>query len=192
MFYNSGDTYSSGIRDAFVAKAAELKLEVVDEESFKDDSQTSFHQPADQGQACRRHDDLCADLLHPASVLLKNAKDMGYDVKMMGCDGMDGILGVEGFDTSLAEGLCLMTPFSADEDKNADFVGAYKDAYGEVPRPVRRRRLRRGPRGLALALAEAGLGVDADPTEVAAKLPEAMTKITVEGLTGTPHLERQG
>ncbi|MFR7670888.1 MAG: hypothetical protein ACLU0O_09590 [Collinsella sp.] len=23
----------------------------------------------------------------PASVLLKNAKDMGYDVKMMGCDG---------------------------------------------------------------------------------------------------------
>ena len=30
----------------------------------------------------------------PASVLLKNAKDMGYDVKMMGCDGMDGILGV--------------------------------------------------------------------------------------------------
>ena len=69
----------------------------------------------------------------PASVLLANANEMGYDVKMMGCDGMDGILGVEGFDTSLAEGLYLMTPFSADEEKNADFVAAYKDAYDEVP-----------------------------------------------------------
>lgn len=52
---------------------------------------------------------------------------------MMGCDGMDGILGVEGFDTSLAEGLLLMTPFSADDEKNADFVNAYKDKYGDTP-----------------------------------------------------------
>ena len=30
------------------------------------------------------------------------------------CDGMDGILAIEGFDTSLAEGLMLLTPFNAD------------------------------------------------------------------------------
>lgn len=54
----------------------------------------------------------------PASVLLKNAKDMGYDMTLMGTDGMDGLLSVEGFDT-LAEGVLLMTPFSADDEKNA-------------------------------------------------------------------------
>ena len=42
LFYNSGDAYSSGIADSFKAQAAESKLEVVDEETFKDDSATSF------------------------------------------------------------------------------------------------------------------------------------------------------
>ena len=160
VFYNSGDTYSSGIRDAFVAKAEELKLNIVDEETFKDDSATSFTNQ------------------------LTNANEMGYDVKMMGCDGMDGILGVEGFDTSLAEGLYLMTPFSADEEKNADFVAAYKDAYDEVPDQFAADAYD-AVHAVSLALAEAGLGADADPADVVAKLPEAMTKITVEGLTGT-------
>lgn len=184
VFYNSGDTYSSGIRDAFVAKADELKLEIVDEESFKDDSATSFTnqltKAKDKGATM-----IFAPIYYtPASVLLANAEEMGYEVKMMGCDGMDGILGVEGFDTALAEGLYLMTPFSADEERNADFVNAYKDAYGEVPDQFAADAYD-AVHAVALALEEAGLGADADPTEVASKLPEAMTKITVEGLTGT-------
>ena len=36
LFYNSGDAYSSGIADSFKAQAAESKLEIVDEETFKD------------------------------------------------------------------------------------------------------------------------------------------------------------
>ncbi len=50
---------------------------------------------------------------------------------LMGTDGMDGSP-VEGFDTSLAEGVLLMTPFSADDEKDADFVKAHQfaaDAY---------------------------------------------------------------
>ncbi|MDO4437760.1 MAG: ABC transporter substrate-binding protein [Coriobacteriaceae bacterium] len=184
VFYNSGDTYSSGIRDAFMEKAEELKLEIVDEETFKDDSQTSFTtqltKAKDKGATM-----IFAPIYYtPASVLLANAKDMGYDVKMMGCDGMDGILGVEGFDTSLAEGLYLMTPFSADDPKNEEFVTAYKDAYGETPDQFAADAYD-SVHAVALALAEAGLAADADPTEVAEALPEAMTKITVEGLTGT-------
>ena len=37
---------------------------------------------------------------------------------------------------------------------------------------------------VAEAVKEAGLGVDADPTEVGEKLSKAMLKITVDGLTG--------
>lgn len=184
VFYNSGDTYSSGIRDAFVAKAKELQLDIVDEEAFKDDSQTSFTNQLttakDKGATM-----IFAPIYYtPASVLLRNAADMGYEVKMIGCDGMDGILGVEGFDTSLAEGLYLMTPFSADDPANAEFVSEYQDTYGETPDQFAADAYD-CVHAIAMALVEAGLAADADPAEVAEKLPEAMLNITVEGLTGT-------
>ena len=183
VFYNAGDTYSSGVRDAFAAEAESLKLEIVDEETFKDDSATSFTnqltKAKDKGATM-----IFAPIYYtPASVLLTNAKDMGYDVKMMGCDGMDGILGVEGFDASIAEGLYLLTPFSADDPKNADFVKAYQDKFGELPDQFAADAYD-SVHAVALAAAEAGLTADSDPSEVADKLPEAMTKIQVDGLTG--------
>ena len=53
---------------------------------------------------------------------------MGYEPAFFGVDGMDGILGVENFDTSLAEGVMLLTPFAADADdeKTKAFVSTYK------------------------------------------------------------------
>ena len=63
-------------------------------------------------------------------------------------------------------------------------MAAYKEAYGEVPDQFAADAYD-SVHAVALALAEIGLGADADPAEVADALPEAMTKITVEGLTGT-------
>ena len=183
LFYNSGDTYSSGVADAFAEQAKESKLDIVDTETFKDDSSTSFTNQLTKAKEAGATLIFAPIYYTPASVLLKNAKDMGYDVKMMGCDGMDGILGVEGFDTSLAEGLLLMTPFSADDEKNADFVNAYKDKYGDTPDQFAADAYD-GVHAVAEAVREAGLGVDADPTEAAEKLSKAMLKITVDGLTG--------
>ena len=42
LFYNSGDTCSSGVADAFAEQAKASKLNIVDTETFKDDSATSF------------------------------------------------------------------------------------------------------------------------------------------------------
>lgn len=184
VFYNSGDPYSAGIRDAFVAKAEELKLTIVDEESFKDDSQTSFTNQLTKAKDAGATMIFAPIYYTPASVLLTNAGEMGYAVKMMGCDGMDGILGVEGFDTALAEGLYLMTPFSADDEKNADFVSAYKDAYDEIPDQFAADAYD-AVHAIVMAMGEAGLAADADPAEIAEKLPAAVASITVEGLTGT-------
>lgn len=58
------------------------------------------------------------------------------DIKKFGVDGMDGILGVENFDTSLAEGVMLLTPFSvtSEDEKSKAFVEAYEAANkNEVP-----------------------------------------------------------
>ena len=60
---------------------------------------------------------------------------MQYEPTFFGCDGLDGILGVDGFDKSLAEGVMLLTPFAADDmaQSTQDFVAKYKEAYGETP-----------------------------------------------------------
>lgn len=60
---------------------------------------------------------------------------MGYAPKFFGCDGMDGILQVENFDTKLAEDLMLLTPFAADaqDELTQKFVTSYKENYGETP-----------------------------------------------------------
>ena len=71
----------------------------------------------------------------PASLILNQAKTMNYAPVFFGCDGMDGILDMEGFEVSLAENLMLMTPFNAwgEDDRTVKFVEAYKNAYGTVP-----------------------------------------------------------
>ena len=119
----------------------------------------------------------------PASVLLKNAKDMGYDMTLMGTDGMDGLLSVEGFDTSLAEGVLLMTPFSADDEKNADFVKAYKDAYDETPNQFAADAYD-CVHAIVEAIDKAGIDITADGADIAGDLAKAMRKIKIEGLTG--------
>ena len=60
---------------------------------------------------------------------------MSYDVKFFGVDGMDGILSLEGFDTSLAEGVMLLTPFSADatDDATVSFVTKYQEKFSDIP-----------------------------------------------------------
>ena len=183
LFYNSGDAYSSGIADSFKAQAAESKLEIVDEETFKDDSSTSFTNQLTKAKEAGATLIFAPIYYTPASVLLKNAKDMGYDMTLMGTDGMDGLLSVEGFDTSLAEGVLLMTPFSADDEKNADFVKAYKDAYDETPNQFAADAYD-CVHAIAEAIDRAGIDISADGADIAGDLAKAMRKIKIEGLTG--------
>ncbi len=135
VIYKSDDVYSSGVNDKFAAQAAANGLNVVYSGAFTDDSSTDF---STQLTAAK---DAGADLVflpiyyQPASIILKQASDMGYAPVFFGVDGMDGILTMEGFDTSLAEGLYLLTPFAADAEDAATkhFVEAYQKAYGETP-----------------------------------------------------------
>ena len=135
VIYKNDDVYSTGIYNSFAAKAQELGLNIVSTTTFTTDSQTDFSvQIADAK-------DNGADLIFlpmyydAASLILTQADAIGYAPKFFGVDGMDGILGVEGFDTALAEGVMLLTPFNADaEDQlTKDFVAKYQDTYGEIP-----------------------------------------------------------
>jgi len=135
VIYNNGDAYSTGIAEAFIAEAAELGLEVVATQTYPDDKTTDY---TVQLNACK---DAGADLVFlpiyytPASLILGQAKQMGYAPTFFGGDGMDGMLDMEGFDKSLAEGLLLMTPFnaSATDERTKTFVEAYQSAHGILP-----------------------------------------------------------
>lgn len=134
IIYNNADAYSTGIYQTFKAKAAELGLEIVSETTFTDDT-TDFS--VQVGDAQSNGADLVFLPIYytPASLILKQADSIGYEPKFFGVDGMDGILTIEGFDTSLAEGVMLLTPFSADatDDLTKNFVEKFTEKYGEVP-----------------------------------------------------------
>ena len=137
MIYDSSDAYSAGIAAGFLAKAEELNLNVaVDNAAFTADTKADL---STQVTMCK---DAGCDLVFlpfyysEASQVLTYANTIGYAPTFFGCDGMDGILTVEGFDASLAEGLVLMTPFDANatDAETVSFVEKFKAANdGLVP-----------------------------------------------------------
>ena len=135
VIYNNGDAYSTGIYTAFQSTADEIGLEIVTVQTFPDDTNTDFNVQLTAAK------DAGADLVFmpiyytPAALILSQAKSMGYAPTFFGCDGMDGILDLEGFDVSLAEGLMLMTPFNAwgEDERTQTFVSEYEAAYGGIP-----------------------------------------------------------
>ena len=135
IIYKNDDVYSSGIYEKFKAEAEAKGLNIVSTTTFTSSSATDFSVQLGEAKAAG------ADLLflpiyyQPASLILQQAKSMGYAPKFFGVDGMDGILTLEGFDTSLAEGVMLLTPFNADaeDEKTQSFVTKYKEQFGDVP-----------------------------------------------------------
>ena len=132
IIYKNDDQYSIGIRDNFKAEADSRGMDIVYEGTFTEASQTDFNVQLAGAQSAG------ADLLFlpiyytPASVILTQANAMGYAPTFFGVDGMDGILTMEGFDPSLAEGLMLLTPFSATVPETQSFVEAYTAANDGV------------------------------------------------------------
>lgn len=135
VIYNNSDAYSTGIYQKFQSEAGELGLNIVCVKTFTDDSATDFTSQLNEIKAAE------ADLVFlpiyytPASLILAQADKMQYAPKFFGVDGMDGILTLENFDTSLAEDVMLLTPFTADaeDELTKNFVTKYKAKMGDVP-----------------------------------------------------------
>lgn len=185
IIYQSDEVYSVGIRDTFVEEAEAKGLDIVVEQTFTADNRNDF---SVQLNACR---DAGADLLFlpiyytPASLILTQANQMGYAPKIFGVDGMDGILTVENFDTSLAEGVMLLTPFNADatDEATVNFVTKYEEAYGETPNQFAADAYD-CIYAYKLALETAGCTPDMSASELCDAMLETFPSITFEGLTG--------
>lgn len=185
VIYDSSDVYSSGIYEKFASEAANHGLDIVAAEAFTADSNKDFSTQLQKAK------DAGADLVFlpiyytEASLILNQANTMGYAPKFFGCDGMDGILQVDNFDTKLAEGLMLLTPFAADADDELTqkFVTAYKEKYGETPIQFAADAYD-AIYAIKAAAEEAGITPETSASDTCDKIKEAMLKITVNGLTG--------
>ena len=126
IIYNISDDYSTTIAQSFKEEAEKIGLTIVSETTF-------IEGDPDYSTQVLKAKEAGADLVFlpiyygPASLILRAAKDIDYAPVFFGVDGMDGILTLENFDTSLAEGVILLTPFSAydTDEKVVSFVNKY-------------------------------------------------------------------
>ena len=185
VIYKSDDVYSTGILEQFKTEAQAKGLEIVTEQAFTEDTQNDF---SVQLNACKSAG---ADLLFlpiyytPASLILTQANQMVYAPNFFGVDGMDGVLSVENFDTTLAEGVMLLTPFNADatDDATVSFVTKYKEKYGETPNQFAADAYD-CIYAYKLALETAGCTPDMSASELCDAMIETFPTITFTGLTG--------
>lgn len=187
IIYDSSDPYSTGIYTAFMAKAQELGLNiVVSDASFTADNKSDL---STQVTKCQ---EAGADLVflpiyyNEASQILIAADRIGYKPTFFGCDGMDGILGVEGFDTSLADGLMMLCPFSAfgDDETTTTFVNAYKAAYNDETPNQFAADAYDCVYAIYQALQDGAISPDMSSTEMCEALTTAFTTMTFNGTTG--------
>ena len=185
VIYRNDDAYSQGIRDTFVKEATDKgAFEVVYQGTFTNDTASDFSVQLAGAQNAGADLVFLPIYYQPASIIFSQAKAMGYAPTFFGVDGMDGILTMPGFDASLAEGLMLMTPFSATDEANQAFVDAYTAAYGTEPNQFAADAYD-GVYIVKAALEAAGCTADMSNEEICDALVSAMTSLKFTGLTGT-------
>lgn len=185
VIYNSSDTYSSGVYQKFAEQAKTLGLDIVAAEAFTADSKTDFSVQLQKAKDAGAELVFLPIYYQEASLILAQANKMGFAPKWFGCDGMDGLLALDGFDAALAENLMFLTPFTADAEDEAtqkfvsDFEATFKgtpnqfaaDAYDCVY-------------VIKEAAEKAELTPDMSVSDMSDALKKAMTEIKVDRMTG--------
>lgn len=185
VIYDSSDVYSSGIAAAFTEEAEAKGIEVVAEEAFTADSRTDFSTQLQKAQSAGAELIFLPIYYTEASIILTQADSMGYDVDFFGCDGLDGLLGVKNFNQELAEGVMLLTPFAADAKDEATqaFVSKFQESYSELPNQFAADAYD-AIYAIKAAIEQSGATPDMSVSELGTALSEAMTSVSIDGLTG--------
>ncbi|MCI8893409.1 MAG: ABC transporter substrate-binding protein [Lachnospiraceae bacterium] len=185
IIYDSSDVYSSGIHDSFKREAETRGLEIVSDEAFTADSKTDFTTQLQKAKDGGAELVFLPFYYQEAALVLTQADAMGYDPIFFGVDGMDGILGAKNFNTELAEGVMLLTPFAADSQDEATkaFVEKYQAEYGEIPIQFAADAYD-AIYIMKAAIEKAGATPDMSASDICDAIKTAMTEISYNGLTG--------
>ncbi|MCI7149356.1 ABC transporter substrate-binding protein [bacterium] len=184
VIYDSSDVYSTGIYEAFVKEAANQDFEVVAAEAFTSESKTDFSVQLQKAKDSGAELVFLPFYYSEASLVLKQAAGMNYNPIFFGCDGMDGILAVEGFDANLANNLMFLSPFTPTSTDEAiqKFVTAFKDKYGDTPNQFAADAYD-GIYAMKAAMEKADVKPGMASSDVCDGLKSAMVEIEIDGVT---------
>jgi len=186
IIYDSSDIYSSGNQATFKEEAVKRGLEIVADEAFTSDNKTDFNVQIQKAMDAGAELVFLPIYYQEAALILQQAAAIDYKPIFFGCDGLDGILNVENFDTSLAEGVILLSPFAAVEgieEKTTKFVKDYKAAYGEAPNQFAADAYD-AICIIKAAIEKSGAKPDMSIKELGDKLRAAILELEFSGLTG--------
>ena len=185
VIYNSSDTYSTGIYQSFATEAQTRGLEIVSAEAYTSDSNSDFSVQIQKAKDAGAELVFLPIYYSDASLILAQADRAGFDPIWFGVDGMDGILGVDEFDTALAEGVMFLTPFTPTSDDEAvqKFVASYEEEFGSTP-------IQFAADAydcmyvLKDAIEQADITPDMSISDICDAMKTAMTQVTYDGVTG--------
>ncbi|MDF2845801.1 MAG: putative secreted protein [Herbinix sp.] len=186
VIYDSSDVYSTGIYEKFAEEAKNQAFEVVEVQAFTSESNSDFSVQIQKAKDAGAELVFLPIYYKEAALILQQAASLDYAPTFFGCDGLDGILTVENFDTALADGVMLLTPFAADATDAATtkFVADYKAAYNnEVPTQFAADAYD-AIYILKAAIEKGDVTPDMSIADINEALKTAMTQIQVDGLTG--------
>lgn len=184
VVYDKSSSYSVGVFRGFSDRAHKIDLEMVVIEGFSKEDNNDF------SGVIKDIIDSKADLVflpiyyQQASTFLKQASNMGCKAKYLGCDGMEGILEVEGFDAKYAEGLMYLTPY-VEGDMSFDaitFSRKYEEVYGRKPSQFAADAYD-AVYVIKMAAEEAGVTVNMSPEKMCEAMVGVMSVIQFEGIT---------
>lgn len=184
VIYNNSDPYSTGVKDAFNAEVANLGGEIVANEAFEEKA-VDFSTQLTKIKGSGAEIIFVPTYYEKASFIATQASELNVGLPLIGSDGWDGIL-AQVVDTKVLEGSVFLSPFVATDENPAvqSFVKAYQEKYKAVPDQF-------AADGydvvyvIKAALEEAGSVESED-------LIAAMTKIKVDGLTGSVSFDASG
>lgn len=184
VIYNSSDVYSTGIYQAFAKEAETAGLEIVAAEAFTAESKTDFSVQLQKAKDAGAELVFLPFYYSEASLVLQQAAGINYSPIFFGCDGMDGILDVEGFDAELANNLMFLSPFTPTSTDEAiqKFVTDYKEAYGGTPNQFAADAYD-GVYAMKAAMEKAEVTPDMSASDICDVVKGAMTEITISGVT---------
>ncbi len=192
VFYGSDNDYCVGLYENFKAECEKSGVEIVSVQTFTADTSTDFSTQINAIKASGADLVFLPIYAEEASSFLTQAAGKLDGVRCFGCDGLDGLLGKLGNNTANAEGVLMLTPFTADDtgSATAEFVSAYKAAYGAVPD-----QFAADAYDAVFAIAEAlktAKLTSEDKDDFNTRIVGAMTKIKVSGLTGEMSWTKDG
>ncbi len=185
VIYDSSNPYSTGIFEKFKAQAETIGLNVACIVDFTDANKADLSTQITKCQEAGCNMVFLPIYAAEATQILSHANKIGYETEFFGCDGLDGILAIEGFDGALAEGVMLLTPFdaTASDEKTQAFVKNYTEKFGITPN-----QFAADAYDVAYAIYQAcqagGVTADMSAEDICKIMIAQFTTMSFDGLTG--------